>query len=83
MERNRRRDRLVSDDAMQKMAERLRPPTFEEGFSKITMVRVVVLVGVAVRVLVGVLLGVEVMVRVRVLVGGTGVAVAVLVGFVS
>lgn len=40
MERNRRRDRLVSEEAMQKMAERLRPPSFQEGFSKITMVRV-------------------------------------------
>ncbi|HYK35458.1 ATP-binding protein [Alloacidobacterium sp.] len=40
MERNRRRDRVVSDDAMQKMAERLRPPNFKEGFSKITVVRV-------------------------------------------
>jgi len=25
---------------MQKMAERLKPPTFDEGFSKITVVRV-------------------------------------------
>lgn len=40
MERNRRRERVVSDEVMQKMAERLRPPTFKEGFSKITVVRV-------------------------------------------
>ena len=40
MERNRRRDRVVSDEVMQKMAERLRPPNFKEGFSKITVVRV-------------------------------------------
>jgi len=40
MERNRRRERTVSDDIMRKMAERLRPPSFREGFSKITMVRV-------------------------------------------
>jgi hypothetical protein len=30
----------VSDDIMRKMAERLRPPSFKEGFTKITMVRV-------------------------------------------
>jgi predicted kinase len=40
MERNRRRERTVSDETMQKMAERLRPPSFKEGFSKITVVRV-------------------------------------------
>ncbi|HEX3436171.1 MAG TPA: ATP-binding protein [Pseudacidobacterium sp.] len=40
MERNRRRERMVSDEVMQKMAERLRPPNFKEGFSKITVVRV-------------------------------------------
>jgi predicted kinase len=40
MERNRRRERVVSDEVMQKMAERLRPPSFKEGFSKITVVRV-------------------------------------------
>jgi predicted kinase len=40
MERNRRRERTVSDDVMQKMAERLRAPSFKEGFSKITVVRV-------------------------------------------
>jgi predicted kinase len=40
MERNRRRERTVSDETMHKMAERLRPPSFKEGFSKITVVRV-------------------------------------------
>lgn len=40
MERNSRRERTVSDDIMRKMAERLRPPSFKEGFNKITMVRV-------------------------------------------
>jgi predicted kinase len=40
MERNRRRERVVSDEVMQKMAERLRPPSFKEGFSRITVVRV-------------------------------------------
>ncbi len=40
MERNSRRERTVSDDIMRKMAERLRPPSFKEGFTKITMVRV-------------------------------------------
>ena len=40
MERNRRRERTVGDDVMKKMAERLRPPDFKEGFSKITVVRV-------------------------------------------
>ena len=40
LERNRQRDRSVSDDAMRKMAEKLKPPVFEEGFEKITVVRV-------------------------------------------
>src|ERR1700733_7183113 len=40
MERNSRRERTVSDDIMRKMAERLRPPSFKEGFDKITVVRV-------------------------------------------
>ncbi|MDE3105107.1 MAG: AAA family ATPase [Acidobacteriota bacterium] len=40
MERNSKRERSVADDVMQKMAERLKPPTFKEGFSKITVVRV-------------------------------------------
>lgn len=39
-ERNRRRARVVPDDVMQRMAQKLRPPTFEEGFTKIIVVRV-------------------------------------------
>jgi predicted kinase len=39
-ERNTRRGRMVPDDVMQRMAQKLRPPTFDEGFSKITVVRV-------------------------------------------
>jgi predicted kinase len=40
LERNRKRDRSVSEDVMRKMAEKLKPPVFEEGFAKITVVRV-------------------------------------------
>ena len=40
LERNRQRDRSVSDEIMGKMAEKLKPPAFEEGFAKITVVRV-------------------------------------------
>ncbi|HWG21264.1 MAG TPA: ATP-binding protein [Terracidiphilus sp.] len=40
LDRNRQRDRSVSEDVMRKMAEKLKPPAFEEGFSKITVVRV-------------------------------------------
>jgi predicted kinase len=40
LERNRQRDRSVSEDIMRKMAEKLKPPAFEEGFAKITVVRV-------------------------------------------
>jgi predicted kinase len=40
LERNSRRDRQVTDEVMHKMAERLRPPAFKEGFDKITVVRV-------------------------------------------
>jgi predicted kinase len=40
LERNHRRERTVNDEVMHKMAERLRPPNFKEGFSKITVVRV-------------------------------------------
>ncbi|MBS1803069.1 MAG: ATP-binding protein [Acidobacteria bacterium] len=40
LERNRSRDRMVSEDVMRKMAEKLKAPAFEEGFSKITVVRV-------------------------------------------
>ena len=40
LERNRARDRMVSEDVMRRMAEKLKPPVFEEGFAKITVVRV-------------------------------------------
>jgi len=40
MERHHRRNRVVSEDVMRKMAAKLKPPTFEEGFSKLTVVRV-------------------------------------------
>ena len=40
LERNRSRDRSVSEDVMRKMSEKLKPPAFEEGFAKITVVRV-------------------------------------------
>lgn len=40
LERNAKRERQVSDEVMHRMAERLKPPTFKEGFQKITVVRV-------------------------------------------
>jgi predicted kinase len=40
MERNHRRHRVIGDDIMRRMAGKLKPPTFDEGFSKITVVRV-------------------------------------------
>lgn len=40
LERNQRRQRVVPEDVMRRMAAKLRAPTFEEGFSKITVVRV-------------------------------------------
>ena len=40
LERNRRRERSVQEDVMRRMAEKLRPPSFREGFSKIVVVRV-------------------------------------------
>ena len=40
LERNSKRDRSVSEDIMRKMAEKLKPPVFEEGFEKIIVVRV-------------------------------------------
>jgi len=39
MERNKRRERNVPEDVMRRMANKLRPPKFEEGFAKITVVR--------------------------------------------
>ena len=38
--RNARRERVVPEDVMQRMAAKLKPPTFDEGFSKIVVVRV-------------------------------------------
>ena len=40
LERNSKRERSVSEDVMRRMADRLKPPVFEEGFAKITVVRV-------------------------------------------
>ncbi len=40
LDRHQRRGRAVPEDIMRKMAGKLKPPTFEEGFSKITVVRV-------------------------------------------
>lgn len=40
IQRNERRHRQVTDEVMRRMAGKLKPPTFEEGFAKITVVRV-------------------------------------------
>lgn len=40
LERNRKRERQVKEDVIQRMAAKLKPPAFEEGFAKITVVRV-------------------------------------------
>jgi predicted kinase len=40
LERHQKRGRAVPEDIMRKMAGKLKAPTFEEGFSKITVVRV-------------------------------------------
>jgi len=40
IERHERRDRVVPQDVMRRMAAKLKPPAFEEGFAKITVVRV-------------------------------------------
>jgi len=40
IERHQRRDRLVPEDVMREMAAKLKAPTFDEGFAKITVVRV-------------------------------------------
>jgi predicted kinase len=40
IERHQRRDRVVPEDVMRRMAGKLKPPAFEEGFAKITVVRV-------------------------------------------
>jgi predicted kinase len=39
LERNQRRQRVVPEDVMRRMAAKLRRPTFEEGFTKITVVK--------------------------------------------
>jgi predicted kinase len=40
LERNHKRQRTVDDAVMHRMSSKLRAPTFDEGFSKITVVRV-------------------------------------------
>ncbi len=40
IERHQRRDRVVPEDVMRRMAAKLKSPTFDEGFAKITVVRV-------------------------------------------
>jgi predicted kinase len=40
LERNQKRHRVVTEDVMRKMAGKLKPPSFDEGFTKITVVRV-------------------------------------------
>jgi predicted kinase len=40
IERHQRRDRVVPEDIMRRMAAKLKPPAFDEGFAKITVVRV-------------------------------------------
>ncbi len=39
LERNQRRPLVVPDDALRKMAAKLKPPTVEEGFAQVTVVR--------------------------------------------
>jgi len=40
IDRHQRRDRVVPEDVMRRMAAKLKPPSFQEGFAKITVVRV-------------------------------------------
>ena len=40
IDRHQRRDRVVPEDIMRRMAAKLKPPAFQEGFAKITVVRV-------------------------------------------
>jgi predicted kinase len=40
IERHQRRDRVIPEDVMRRMSAKLKPPAFEEGFAKITVVRV-------------------------------------------
>ncbi len=39
LERNRQRERLVPEEAMLRLAAKLRPPALEEGFTRITVIR--------------------------------------------
>ncbi|MGD0014207.1 MAG: AAA family ATPase, partial [Bryobacteraceae bacterium] len=39
LERNRRRERVVPDEAVLTMAAKLRPPAVAEGFTRVTVVR--------------------------------------------
>ena len=40
LERNQKRERVVGEDVVRRLASKMKQPTFEEGFSKITVVRV-------------------------------------------
>jgi predicted kinase len=40
LERNQKRTRVVAEDVVKRLSAKLKPPTFEEGFTKITVVRV-------------------------------------------
>ncbi|HLV86416.1 MAG TPA: AAA family ATPase [Candidatus Sulfotelmatobacter sp.] len=40
IDRHQRRDRVVPEEMMRRMAAKLKPPSFDEGFAKITLVRV-------------------------------------------
>lgn len=40
IDRNQRRERKVAEDVMRRMASKMRAPTFDEGFGKITVVKV-------------------------------------------
>jgi len=40
LERNQKRERKVEDDVMRRMAAKVKAPTFQEGFTKITVVKV-------------------------------------------
>ncbi len=40
IERHQRRDRVIPEDVMRRMAAKLKAPAFDEGFAKITVVRV-------------------------------------------
>jgi len=40
LDRNKKRQRIVGEDVLRRLASKLKAPTFEEGFAKITVVRV-------------------------------------------